>query len=108
MALRARDKIIRRNLDIITANLALANPFFAEFERHFDWLPPLAGSIAFPHLKTGQSVDAFCEDVLKQKDVMIVPGSMFDFPGNHFRLGLGRKNFPEAMRLLGEYLRNQC
>jgi aspartate/methionine/tyrosine aminotransferase len=108
MALRARDKIIRRNLDIIAANLALANPFFAEFEPHFDWLPPLAGSIAFPRLKTGQAVDAFCEDVLREKDVMIVPGSMFDFPGNHFRLGLGRKNFPEAMGLLGEYLRDQC
>jgi aspartate/methionine/tyrosine aminotransferase len=68
-------------------------------------MAPRGGSIAFPRLKTGQSVEDFCEDVLKQKDVMIVPGSMFDFPGNHFRLGLGRKNFPEAMGLLGDYLR---
>jgi aspartate/methionine/tyrosine aminotransferase len=104
-ALYARDRIIRRNLDIISNNLAVANQFFAEFERRFDWLPPQAGSVAFPRLKTGQPVDAFCEDVLQQKDVMIVPGSMFDFPGNHFRLGLGRKNFPQAMGLLGEYLR---
>ena len=61
--------------------------------------------LRFRASKTGQSVDAFCEDVLKQKDVMIVPGSMFDFPGDHFRLGLGRKNFPQAMGLLEEYLR---
>ncbi|HTX78796.1 MAG TPA: aminotransferase class I/II-fold pyridoxal phosphate-dependent enzyme, partial [Longilinea sp.] len=103
-ALRARDRIIRRNLDIIAANLTLANQFFAEFENLFDWLPPMGGSIAFPRLKTGQAVDAFCKDVLRQKDVMLVPGSMFDFPGNHFRLGLGRKNFPEAIGLVGEYL----
>jgi hypothetical protein len=27
-------------------------------------------------------------------------GSMFDYPGNHFRIGLGRKSFPEALRAL--------
>jgi hypothetical protein len=28
---------------------------------------------------------------------MIVPGSIFDYPGAHFRLGLGRRNFPEVL-----------
>jgi aspartate/methionine/tyrosine aminotransferase len=28
---------------------------------------------------------------------MVVPGSMFGYSGSHFRLGLGRKNFPEAL-----------
>ena len=36
---------------------------------------------------------------------MIVPGSLFDYPGNHFRIGLGRKNFPEALEQVGKYLK---
>jgi hypothetical protein len=36
---------------------------------------------------------------------MIVPGSLFGFHGKHFRVGLGRRNFPEALTLVGEYLK---
>jgi hypothetical protein len=35
---------------------------------------------------------------------MIVPGSIFDYPGGYFRIGLGRKNFPEALEQVGIYL----
>jgi hypothetical protein len=35
---------------------------------------------------------------------MIVPGSIFDFPGNHFRLGLGRRNLDEALQQVSDYL----
>ena len=38
---------------------------------------------------------------------MILPGDVFDFGGNHFRIGLGRRNFGEALGVLGEYLRLQ-
>jgi len=36
---------------------------------------------------------------------MIVPGNLFDFPGNHFRVGLGRRNLPEALAQVEEYLK---
>ena len=103
--LRARQAITRRNLDIITANLAAAVSFFTEFAREFTWIPPVAGSVAFPRLDLPQSAEAFCQAVLEQKNVMLVPGSIFDFPGSHLRLGLGRKNFSEAMAHLADYLR---
>jgi len=35
---------------------------------------------------------------------MIVPGSIFDYPSNHFRLGLGRRNFPEVLERVRRYL----
>ena len=35
---------------------------------------------------------------------MIVPGSIFDYPGKHFRIGLGRKNFAEALERVGDQL----
>jgi hypothetical protein len=35
---------------------------------------------------------------------MIVPGSIFDYPGPHFRIGLGRKNLPEILEQVAEFL----
>jgi aspartate/methionine/tyrosine aminotransferase len=50
-------------------------------------------------------VEQFCQDVLEKQGVMIVPGNLFDFPGNHFRVGLGRRNLPEALAQVEEYLK---
>jgi aspartate/methionine/tyrosine aminotransferase len=104
IALRAKDAIITRNLDIIRQNLIIAEQFFAEQRDRFFWIRPHAGSIAFPRWTSDTSVEQFCQDVLDQQSVMIVPGSIFDFPGNHFRVGLGRQNFAEALQRVSDYL----
>jgi aspartate/methionine/tyrosine aminotransferase len=49
-------------------------------------------------------VEQFSQAVLEKQGVMIVPGSLFGFQGNHFRIGLGRKNLSEALALVGEFL----
>ena len=104
VALRARDAILARNLGIIQDNLQAAEQFFAEHAERFVWIRPQAGSIAFPKWVADIPVEQFCQGVLDQQGVMIVPGSIFDFPGNHFRLGLGRKNLPEVMQRVSDYL----
>jgi len=105
MALRAQDAILARNLGIIQDNLHVAEQFFDEHAERFVWVRPQAGSIAFPKWVAKTPVEQFCQGVLDQQGVMIVPGSIFDFPGNHFRLGLGRKNLPEAMQRVSGYLK---
>ena len=104
IALQNQDRIIRRNLEIIHANLEYADCFFAGHAGLFSWFRPMAGSVAFPAWLGGKSVEQFCQEVLEKQSLMIVPGSLFDFPGNHFRVGLGRKNFPEALECLNAYL----
>ncbi|KPL75998.1 hypothetical protein ADN00_11575 [Ornatilinea apprima] len=104
IALRAREEIVQTNLGIIRANTALAQAFFAHNATWLEWIPPLAGPIALPHYTGPGSVDEFCLSVLQQQNVMIVPGSMFEMEGNYFRVGLGRKNLPEALRRLQTYL----
>ncbi len=104
IALRAKDALIRRNLQIIGDNLALAADFFSKHHDLFTWIPPQAGSVAFPELKTNLPVEKFCEDVVEKKNVMVLPGTVFDFQGNHFRVGLGRKGLPLALKRLGEYI----
>lgn len=106
MALRAKEAIITRNLNLIRQNLQVAEQFFAEQRKHFVWIKPQAGSIAFPRWVAATPVEQFCQAVLDQQNVMIVPGSIFDYPGNHFRLGLGRQNFAEALQRVSDYLRS--
>lgn len=104
VALRAQAAIIARNLEIIQKNLVCAEAFFAEHPEKFLWIKPQAGSVAFPKWKPDTPVDDFCREVLAQQSVMIVPGSIFDAAGNHFRLGLGRRNFVEALQRVQVFL----
>lgn len=97
IGLQARQSILDRNLEIIRANLELAAAFFERHRDLFRWLPPEAGSVAFPEWRGPNPVDQFCQDMLQRQGVMVVPGGMFDYPGSHFRLGLGRRNFPAAL-----------
>jgi aspartate/methionine/tyrosine aminotransferase len=97
IALQNKERILRRNLEIIRANLAHANKFFSEQGGNFCWIDPTAGSVDLPRWLGAGSVEDFCRGVLDQQGVMIVPGSIFEYPGNYFRIGLGRKNFPEAL-----------
>jgi len=106
VALRHRQQLVERNLGIIRGNLALLDSFFERQARHFSWVRPRAGSIAFPQLLSGE-VQAFCHALVTQRGVLLAPGNLFDYPGNCFRLGFGRKNMPEALALLEEFVRDK-
>jgi aspartate/methionine/tyrosine aminotransferase len=105
IALQNKEQIIQRNLAIIRENLASAQRFFGEHASQFGWFAPKAGSVAFPEWRGAGTVEQFCQAALDKQGVMIVPGSLFGFPGNHFRIGLGRRNLPEALEHVGEYLK---
>ena len=106
IALRHREHLLKRNLDIVTSNLRLLEQFFQEQSRHFSWVKPQAGPISFPSLREGKSAEAFCMDLLQKKGVLLLPGSLYDYDDSHFRLGFGRKNMPEALTMLSDYMNN--
>jgi aspartate/methionine/tyrosine aminotransferase len=106
IALQNGHAIIERNMGIIKTNLRTAVDVFTRHKDLFRWIKPQGGSIAFPEWLGKMPVDEFCENILKTHSVMLVPGSMFDYPGDHFRLGLGRKTFTEGMESLEELLRS--
>ena len=80
----------------------LLNDGFGQRTSLFQWLEPQGGSIAFPRWLGAQSVEQFAEKMVIRRGIMIVPGSMFGFPGSHFRVGLGRKNLPEILAILAD------
>ncbi|HVN75059.1 MAG TPA: aminotransferase class I/II-fold pyridoxal phosphate-dependent enzyme [Thermoanaerobaculaceae bacterium] len=102
-ALGARARILARNLAIVRGNVAAASRFFAAHSGRFEWLPARSGSVAFPRWTGPGTVDELCRGLLDRKGVMLVPGSLFD-AAHHVRIGLGRRDLPEGLALLGEYL----
>lgn len=104
MVLRARESIAARNVARVRANAQSVAELFGQYPQLFHWLPPRAGSIAFPQWRGPQSIERFCQSILDEQGVMIVPGSLFDYPGGYFRVGLGRANFPEALERVEVYL----
>jgi aspartate/methionine/tyrosine aminotransferase len=106
IALRHREQIASRNLFIIQHNLELLDEFFSRHDATFSWKHPKAGSIAFPRLLQGE-IDVFCDRLLHRAGVMIIPGTLFGDTQNHFRVGFGRKNFPEGLQMMDSFLSGQ-
>jgi aspartate/methionine/tyrosine aminotransferase len=104
LALRHRVKLVKRNVGIITQNIGILNEFFDRHQARFAWKPPKAGPIAFPKL-IGEDVEVFCKDLVRTARVLLLPGTMYNDRGNHFRVGFGRKNLPEAIKRLGEFIK---
>ena len=105
LALRHRQKLVERNMGIIADNLALLDAFFARHGDRFTWQRPKAGAIAFPRL-TGEDVVHFCGTLIESAGVLLLPGTLYDDGGNHFRIGFGRKNLPAAMSQLERFIGN--
>ncbi len=103
VAMRNRHKLVERNLGIIRQNLAVIDDLFLRRADLFEWVRPQAGSMAFPRY-LGGDVERFCDTLVKQAGVLLLPGSVYDDSRDHFRLGLGRKNLSEAVEKLEEFL----
>jgi aspartate/methionine/tyrosine aminotransferase len=101
IALRSRDAVLRRSRDIVTANLDRLDAFFEAWADRFTWVRPRAGSVGFPRLTVpGVAIDDWAAGLVEAEGVLLLPGSQFGFAGNHFRLGFGRTDLPEALARL--------
>lgn len=103
-ALRHSEPILRRNQAIIAANLEQLDGFFARRADRFAWSRPQAGPIAFPRLLGGRDAEAFCGRLVQEAGVLLLPAACYDFGTFHFRIGFGRRNLPEALTRLEEWL----
>jgi aspartate/methionine/tyrosine aminotransferase len=106
IALRARDQVLGRSRAIVAANLERLDAFFEEWADRFTWVRPRAGSIGFPRLTApGIRIDDWVAQLVEAEGVLLLPGSQFDYPGNHFRLGFGRTDLPVALERLEAHAR---
>jgi aspartate/methionine/tyrosine aminotransferase len=103
LAFRHRHIIIDRNRQFVLRNLHLLSAFLARHSKLFSWTLPNASPIGFVEFKPQQDVFQFCESVVQQSGVLLLPGSVYDQP-RHIRFGYGRANMPESLAQLDAYL----
>ncbi len=104
IALQARTTILAQHLARLARHLVLAEDFCARHADWLVWLPPRAGTVAFPALQPAWPVADFCQALLAEQSVLLAPAQVFDHPGNNFRLGLGRANFPAGLARIEAFL----
>ena len=104
LALRHRQAVVERTQKIISDNLKSLDSFLDRHSERFSWQRPSAGAIGFPKLLDGD-VEVYCDALVKDAGVLLLPGNVYEDSGNHFRIGFGRKNFPEAIERVDNFLK---
>jgi aspartate/methionine/tyrosine aminotransferase len=107
IALRGRSDIIRRQAARVQRNLGVLQHFFAKRSHQFAWNLPLGGTICLPRMTMVEDTSAFCEELVEETGIMLVPSEQFHFGHRHVRIGLGRENFPEVLARLGDHLQDR-
>ena len=103
LAPRNSEAIVERNLAIIRENLKILGSFFSRYQNIFMWNEPQAGPIGFPSY-LGESVERFCAELLESAGVLLAPGTAFGGGYNCFRVGFGRRNMPDGLQKLEQFL----
>ena len=104
IGLRAKDVIITSHLKRIERNLVLLDGFLERHTDLFEWTRPIAGTIGFPRIKATEGALAFCQKLVEEAGIMLLPSTVYDYDDQHVRLGFGRENFPEGLRKIDEWL----
>jgi aspartate/methionine/tyrosine aminotransferase len=106
IALKNHVKILSRNNFIVAKNLELIDKLFQKYSNLFSWVRPQGGCVGFVEYKSDELVDIFCERLLQQSGVLLMPASIYDHKSNCFRIGFGRKNMPEALARLEDFIKS--
>jgi aspartate/methionine/tyrosine aminotransferase len=104
IGLRAREAVLGRSRSIVLDGLAALDELFLRWPDHLSWVRPRGGSIGFPRLRSDLDIDRFAADLVESEGVLLLPGSRFGHPGNHFRIGFGRMDIDDAIAGLERHL----
>jgi aspartate/methionine/tyrosine aminotransferase len=101
IALKNKEKILKSTKQIIFSNLKELIGFFEKYKGYFNLSLPSGSSVAFPYYY--KDTDLLAESLIESKGVLLMPSSMFEYDKNHFRIGFGRKNMVEALKLFEKF-----
>ncbi|MFA5862850.1 MAG: aminotransferase class I/II-fold pyridoxal phosphate-dependent enzyme [Candidatus Thermoplasmatota archaeon] len=96
--------LLRRTFEFAHQNLARFRVFMHE-HHELAWREPECQLIAAVRLPSGTDDLKFCELLLEEEGVMVVPGSFLELPGS-VRFGFGAEpvKFEEGLRRVGAFL----
>lgn len=104
IALKHSDEILERNLNIIKSNIEIAEEFFSRYPNLFEFNRPMAGPIAFIKINITTPIAEFCDTLVEESGVLLLPASIYSFEGQYFRMGFGRANFVDSLKKFEEYI----
>ncbi|KAK2880008.1 hypothetical protein FQN49_000672 [Arthroderma sp. PD_2] len=105
--------LLKRNTDLARQNFALLESFIEKHKWACEWVKPVASSVAFVKFsKMGKPVDEleFCDQLLRMKGVLLVPGEHCFGPGEftgYVRIGyaIDSEHFEAGLNLLKEFMK---
>ncbi len=103
IAMRNKQQILERNRTIAKTNLDLLDNYFQRNSDIYQWERPRAGFIGFPKLKLKVNIETFARRFVEEENVLILPDTLFDYSDNRFRIGYGRRYFPETLNRLERF-----
>lgn len=90
-----RDRILERNSQIISENMAIATQWFEENSELASWTPPSGGLLAMMRYNLDIPSSELADRLAGEKRVMLAPGSAFGIE-HHLRIGIGQR--PDIFR----------
>ena len=88
LALKNHEKIVKRNVKILNDNKKIVKEFLNKIR--YSWIEPNAGTICCINYNSKLNSSDFCEKIVKDTGVLLVPATVFDCAKEHFfRIGLG-------------------
>ena len=97
IGLRARDRVLAGSPTRVARNMVALDALFARWPNTLSWVRPRGGSIGFPRMREDLDIDRFSAELVESEGVLLLPGSRFGHPGNHFRIGFGRTDLDLAI-----------
>lgn len=110
IALRARERILERNRQIVRDNARTFAEFFASYPHLFEFTPPQGGCVCFPRYLGDDGVETMCSDLVEEAGILLLPASIYrsDLTGvatDRFRVGIGRADPHEALGAWADWLK---
>lgn len=103
-ALQKSDEILTRNRKTITANLDRLAAFVETHNDTLSLFRPKAGTMALVEQQTKLTSTEFCERVLDEQRLFLIPGRPLGISDSLLRFGLGMSDFSQGLERLGQFL----
>jgi aspartate/methionine/tyrosine aminotransferase len=108
-ALSIGDVLLERVRSLMSENLVELENFFSSYADLFEWHRPDGGCIAFPKYTGRGSVQTFCENLVEEAGVLLLPASIYrsellETPQDRFRIGFGRANIKDGLAAFSAFL----
>ena len=97
--------VLARNRALVRRNADCLGRFISDHPARLTWVPPQAGTMAFPQLLGGRCSVQFGDALYRAHGVLVLPGEAFDRPGFfRIRLGVPEADFDAALAAIASTL----